>query len=127
MTRHTTDPARLSSREAHYALWCLALLLGPEDENEWQIGDGINVHAHEQLQALADFVARADRERSGCALLRFADAPERPSQPGRSSIEALAECLRVLGKVRPADRRAVIDALHTISITSARVLAGGES
>jgi len=32
MTRHTTDPARLSSREAHSALWSLALLLGPEDE-----------------------------------------------------------------------------------------------
>ena len=39
MTRHTTDPARLSSREAHSALWCIALLLGRPGLAKWLRGE----------------------------------------------------------------------------------------
>lgn len=64
MTRHTTDPARLSSREAHSALWRLAMLLGPEEEYEWQLNDGTRVDAHECLRVLTEHVERLERQRA---------------------------------------------------------------
>ena len=63
-TRHTTPDARLSSREAHSALWCLALLLGPEEDYEWQLNNGERVEAHECLRVLAEHVARLDAVRA---------------------------------------------------------------